>query len=109
MNTLRQAVDDYLELRRGLGFKLVNHGACLGEFVSFLEQKKTSQITTALSVQFLQPRSLRSVWSEDARSARVRISTLTKKSANCWKPRGIFPPRIVCGLGPTIAFSVCWQ
>jgi hypothetical protein len=30
MNTLRQAVDDYLELRRSLGFKLVNHGACLG-------------------------------------------------------------------------------
>jgi hypothetical protein len=27
MNTLRQAVDDYLELRRGLGFKLVNHVA----------------------------------------------------------------------------------
>ena len=52
MNTLRQAVDDYLELRRSLGFKLVNHGACLGEFVSFLEQKKTSQITTALAVQF---------------------------------------------------------
>ena len=52
MNTLSQAVDDYLELRRGLGFKLVNHGACLGEFVSFLEQRKTSQITTALAVQF---------------------------------------------------------
>jgi integrase/recombinase XerD len=52
MNTLRQAVDHYLELRRGLGFKLVHHGACLREFVSFLEQKKTSQITTALAVQF---------------------------------------------------------
>ena len=52
MNTLRQAVDDYLELRRGLGFKLVNHEACPGEFVSFLEQKKTSQITPALAVQF---------------------------------------------------------
>ena len=52
MNILRQAVDDYLELRRGLGFKLVNHGACLVEFVSFLEQKKTSQITTVLAVQF---------------------------------------------------------
>jgi integrase/recombinase XerD len=52
MNTLRQAVDDYLELRRGLGFKLVKYGACLREFVSFLERKKTSQITTALAVQF---------------------------------------------------------
>jgi integrase len=45
-------VDDYLELRRGLGFKLVNYGACLREFVSFLEQKKASHITTALAVQF---------------------------------------------------------
>src|SRR5580693_8470748 len=52
MNTLCQAVDDYLELRRGLGFKLVNYGAYLREFVSFLEQKKTSHITTALAVQF---------------------------------------------------------
>ena len=58
MNTLRQAVDDYLELRRSLGFKLVKYGACLREFVSFLEQKKTSHITTALAVQFatLHPR-----------------------------------------------------
>ncbi len=40
MNTLCQAVDDYLELRRGLGFKLVNYGVWLREFVSFLEQKK---------------------------------------------------------------------
>jgi integrase/recombinase XerD len=52
MNTLGQAVDDYLELSRGLGFKLVNYGAYLREFVSFLEQKKTSHITTALAVQF---------------------------------------------------------
>jgi len=58
MNTLRQAVNDYLELRRGLGFKLVKYEACLREFVSFLEQKKTSHITTALAVQFamLHPR-----------------------------------------------------
>jgi len=42
MNTLCQAVDDYLELRRGLGFKLINYGAYLREFASFLEQKKTA-------------------------------------------------------------------
>jgi integrase len=47
-----EAVDDYLELRRGLGFKLVKYGVCLREFVSFLEKKKTSHITTALAVQF---------------------------------------------------------
>jgi hypothetical protein len=32
MNTLCQAVDDHLELRRALGFKLVKYGACLQEF-----------------------------------------------------------------------------
>jgi integrase len=52
MNTLRQAVNDYLELRRGLGFKLVKYEACLREFVSFSEQKKASHITTALAMQF---------------------------------------------------------
>ena len=52
MSTLRQAVEDYLELRRGLGFKLVNYGAWLREFVSFLEKNKASHITTALAVQF---------------------------------------------------------
>src|ERR1700739_2145748 len=129
MNTLCQAVDDYLELRRGLGFKLVKYGACLREFVSFLEQKKlpispllwrwssrcsipsksqrpklTDTLPCAVSpatesVSILRPRFLRVVWSEDARGARVRISTLTKKSASCWKPRGSFPRRIACGLG----------
>jgi integrase len=52
MNPLHRAVNEYLELRRGLGFKLVNHEPCLREFVSFLARKKTSLITTALAVQF---------------------------------------------------------
>jgi hypothetical protein len=45
-------------------------------------------------VSILQPKFLRVVWSEDARGVRVPISTLTKKSADCWKPRGTFPRRI---------------
>jgi integrase/recombinase XerD len=52
LKTLRQAMEDYLELRRGLGFKLVNYGAWLREFVSFLEKNNASHITTALAVQF---------------------------------------------------------
>lgn len=52
MNALRVAVNEYLELRRGLGFKLVNHEPCLREFVAFLERKKTTRITTALAVEF---------------------------------------------------------
>lgn len=52
MRPLRQAVDDYLALRRGLGFKLREYGVYLHEFVSFLKAKKASQITSRLAVEY---------------------------------------------------------
>ena len=52
MNPLHKAVDDYLELRRALGFKLREYGVCLRELVSFLESKGSSRITTRLAVEF---------------------------------------------------------
>ena len=50
MKTLREAVGDYLALRRGLGFKLKKHQRLLKEFASFLEQESTSQITSRLAL-----------------------------------------------------------
>ena len=35
MNPLHKAVDDYLKLRRGLGFKLREYGVCLRDWSSF--------------------------------------------------------------------------
>ena len=52
MNPLHKAVDDYLELRRALGFKLREYGVCLRQLVSFLESKGSSRITTKLAVEF---------------------------------------------------------
>jgi hypothetical protein len=52
MSSLYQAVDDYLELRRALGFKLREYGVCLREMVSFLESKGSTRITTKLAVEF---------------------------------------------------------
>jgi len=52
MNPLHKAVDDYLELRRGLGFKLREYGMCLRELVSFLENKGSFRITTKLALEF---------------------------------------------------------
>jgi len=37
MNPLAHAVDDYIKLRRGLGFKLKDHEDYLHKFVAFLE------------------------------------------------------------------------
>lgn len=54
MNTLREAVREYLEMRRGLGFKLREAGKALADFVTFLEQHKASCITQALVLAWAQ-------------------------------------------------------
>ncbi len=63
MSALDQAVDDYLALRRGLGFKLEMHGRVLPQFAEFLEQRDATLITTALALEFAtQPTSGSVVW-----------------------------------------------
>lgn len=52
MTPLTQAVEDYLELRRGLGFKLREYGECLHEFVSFLTERGSGHITCTLAVEY---------------------------------------------------------
>jgi len=54
MNTLREALQDYLAMRRALGFKLHDAGVGLQDFVSFLERKKISYITTRLALEWAQ-------------------------------------------------------
>ena len=54
MNTLRQAVQEYLSLRRGLGFKLREDGRALFDFVAFMEQHHASHVTQALALEWAQ-------------------------------------------------------
>jgi integrase len=54
MNTLRQAVHEYLSLRRSLGFKLQDAGKGLLEFATFMEHHRTSCITQALALAWAQ-------------------------------------------------------
>ena len=54
MTTLRVAVQQYLTLRRGLGFKLHEAGKALPKFVTFLEHKHTSVITARLALAWAQ-------------------------------------------------------
>jgi len=54
MNTLRQAVQEYLSLRRGLGFKLQHAGKDLLDFVTFMEQHRASHVTQALALAWAQ-------------------------------------------------------
>jgi len=52
MKTLRQAVGDYLSLRRSLGFQLKTHERYLREFISFLKKRRATRISTRLALQF---------------------------------------------------------
>jgi integrase len=54
MNTLRKAVREYLELRRSLGFKLLEASKGLTDFVTFLERHKASYITRDLALAWAQ-------------------------------------------------------
>jgi len=52
MIPLRKALQDYLALRRSLGFKLRLIGATLHHFVDFLERTGTCHITTELALRW---------------------------------------------------------
>lgn len=54
MNTLREALTEYLQLRRDLGFKLRDAGLQLPRFVSLLEQSGKAYITTDLAIAWAQ-------------------------------------------------------
>jgi len=52
MSRLRKSLEEYLALRRSLGYRLRSFDRPLHDFVSFLEQKDVSHITTALTLQW---------------------------------------------------------
>jgi integrase/recombinase XerD len=56
MNTLRQAVREYLSMRRALGFKLQNASKGLLDFATFLEQQRASYITLPLALAWAKQR-----------------------------------------------------
>jgi len=96
MNTLREAVAEYLALRRGWGCTLRNAGIGRGDFVSFLAQQGAAFITTALAVAWAQqPTSARpAAWARrlsDVRGfARYRSATAARTERPPW---GLLPHR----------------
>ena len=52
MSTLREALETYLALRRGLGSELKRPGAYLHRFVEFLEREGATAVTTELALRW---------------------------------------------------------
>jgi len=54
MSEFRRHAEDYLRLRRSLGFKLTLHGPLLAQFVDYLDAAQATSVTTELAVRFAQ-------------------------------------------------------
>ena len=54
MNTLREALQEYVTLRRSLGFKFRDDARALAWFVTFMEERRATHITTRLALEWVQ-------------------------------------------------------
>jgi integrase/recombinase XerD len=52
MTGIRPAIDDYLSVRRSLGYKLEDHGWLLVDFASFLEEQGATTVTIRLALDW---------------------------------------------------------
>ena len=73
MTTLREAVQEYLSMRRALGFKLQEIGKGLRDFVTFMEKHRASYITSTLALAWAQqPRNVQPAhWAQRLSYVRV--------------------------------------
>ncbi len=89
MSTLRELLQDYLTMRRALGFKLRTEGTGLSSFVDFMEQARADHVSTDLALAWArQPASV-----QPARWAR-RLSYVRGFARYCgaFDPRTELPP-----------------
>ena len=63
MSILRQSLDDYLKVRRALGFKLARTEKMLAQFVTYLEDRGNGRITTELALAWATLPQAGSAWS----------------------------------------------
>jgi integrase len=54
MNTLREALQEYVGLRKGLGYKMHSEGLLLPRFVSFMEAHRAEYISARLALEWAQ-------------------------------------------------------
>jgi hypothetical protein len=62
MNTLREALQEYLDLRRGLGYKMHDAGLLLPKFVNFMEERRAEHISARLALEWANVRVQPAEW-----------------------------------------------
>lgn len=90
MNDLRTALQEYLNIRRKLGFKLYQAGNLLHNFVLFAEKEGASFITTELALRWsTQPKDSQPVW----HAIRLGVVSRFAKYLSAVDPRTEIPPQ----------------
>lgn len=96
MNTLPQAVQDYLRMRRDLGFKLREAGTSLLDFAAFMRRRRSTFITSKLALAWAQqPRNVQpSYWARRLSFVRgfARYRSATDPRTQI-PPQGLLPFR----------------
>ena len=89
MTGIRQAVDDYLAVRRSLGYKLEDHGWLLADFASFIDDAGATTVTTPLALAWatLPQGVLPSWW-----AARLRVVRGFARHLRAFDPATEVPP-----------------
>lgn len=90
MSPLRQALEEYLAVRRALGFKLQEPDRALRQFVAFVQAQGASVITTKLALQWAQ----QPAQADPARWAR-RLGMVRAFAQHCvgLDPKNEVPPK----------------
>ncbi|MCR4338523.1 MAG: hypothetical protein NUW01_01410, partial [Gemmatimonadaceae bacterium] len=89
MTTLRSAVQQYVAMRRRLGFHLSEAGRLLPKFVTFMEQHRASVVTTPLALEWAQ----QSQTVQPAeRARRLSIVRIFARYHHATDPRTEIPP-----------------
>ena len=90
MNRLPDALNEYLALRRGLGFKLRDHESALRKFVDLLQARSAEFVTTGLALEWAQqPQQA----SQAHRARRLGMVRDFARYLSARDPRTEIPPR----------------
>jgi integrase/recombinase XerD len=90
MHDLRTAMQEYLDIRRKLGFKLEQPGRLLHQFVFFAEQEGASFITTDLALKWAtQPKTSNRIW----HAIRLGVVRRFADYRSAMDPRTEIPPQ----------------
>jgi integrase/recombinase XerD len=97
MNSLRQAVHEYVDMRRNLGFKLTDDAPALLDFVTYLEDRAALYITNELAVDWAQQRTRAAppVW-----ATRLNFVRQFARYRSATDPRTQVPPRSLLPFKP---------